>query len=203
MTQVNGGRQMQKRQIERIEFRLEDNPNAGWVPLLSAGKRTPVLYILLMVPGVFVSLLALTVYPPVNTRLAMGIMLCIFVLPVLLLMLGFVRKQPSGDIGVWKRIYLVSSLALVLFGVLLFLNGNLDKSNPRVVKATVVQKTILRGRRGTQYSITVSSWQPGRIVEYFNISSDVYNKAVVGKMVTVELHNGLFAFPWHGKISPE
>jgi hypothetical protein len=80
-----------------------------------------VLYILLLVPGVFVSLSALGAYPPLDNRLVMAAVLGLFLLPVALQVLSSVRKRPIGDSGWLWAAYKLSILALVLLGFLLFL----------------------------------------------------------------------------------
>ena len=184
-----------------IELQLGKCPNCGGRPLPRAGSAT-VLYILLLVPGVFVSLSALTVYPPLDTRVVMAAVLGLFLLPVALQLLSFVRRPPSENAGWLRTAYIFSGLALVLLALLLFLNGWLDRSPWREVRTTVIRKTVLRGR-GTQYDLAVSAWRPGRNIEHFNVSSRVFNTAVVGKAVRVPLHKGFFSLPWFGSISPE
>jgi hypothetical protein len=161
-----------------------------------------VLYILLMTPGVFFTFHALSVYPPVNPRFPMAVMLCIFVLPVVLMMLSFVLKRPNENVKTWRIVYVSSSIALLLSAILLFLNGYLDRSIPYEVRTTVIRKAVIRGR-ATQYNLTVSSWRTGRSIENFNVALKVFERAAVGKSVTVEVHEGLFSMPWHGKISTE
>jgi hypothetical protein len=162
-----------------------------------------VLYILLLVPGVFVSLSALAVYPPLDTRLVMAAVLGLFLLPVMPQFLSYVQKRPGGDAGWLRAAYIFSGLALCMLALLLFLNGWLDRSPWSEVRTTVIRKTVLRGGRGTQYELAVSTWRPGRSLEHFNVSSRVFDSAVVGKVVRVPLHKGFFSLPWFGSISPE
>ena len=204
MEKSSGARQRKMPKCSKcgIELQLSKCPDCGGSPLPSAGG-VRVLYILLLGPGVFGSLRALSVYPPLDARLLMGFMLCVFLLPVVLQMLSFVRKQPSEDVGRLRTVYICSSLALVLLALLLFLNGGLDRSPWNEVRTTVIRKTVVRGGRATRYNVTVSSWRPGRSVENVNVGSQVFNRAVVGKTVTVDLHKGFFGLPWFGSISPE
>jgi hypothetical protein len=185
-----------------IELQVSTCPNCGGTPLPSAGGAR-VLYILLLIPGVFVSLSALSAYPPLDARRMMGFLLCAFLLPVLLQVLSIVLKRPSDDMRWSRPVYFCSSLALVLLGLLLFLNGGLDRSASNEVRTTVVRKTAFRGRRGTQYHLFVSSWRPGGSLEDFSVVLHEYNRAVVGRTVTVELHKGFFGLPWRGNISPD
>src|SRR5579864_7787278 len=78
-----------------------------------------VLYLLLLMPGVGVSLFAQGVYPPLDSRIPMGLLLSIFLLPVTLQMLGLVIKRPREDTGWWRPVYVCSAVALALLGILL------------------------------------------------------------------------------------
>jgi hypothetical protein len=157
-----------------------------------------------MIPGVFFSLHEQAAYPPLNARVPMGFLLSIFLLPVAIHMSSFLRKQPSEHEGRWRSLYICSSLALMLLALLLFLNGRLDTSLVNQVRVTVVKKVVLSSGKGaTQYNLTVSSWRPGRSIENFNVVRIVFDRAVVGKTVTVDLHDGFLHLPWMGKISPE
>ena len=64
-------------------------------------------------------------------------------------------------------------------------------------------EAYIAGRYGKQYNVTVSSWRRGRSVENFNVRSDVFNRAVVGRMIVVKLHDGFFGLPWIAGVSPE
>jgi hypothetical protein len=182
---------------------------------LQPGKRTSdrdyarspagglmILRTLMMVPGVFATLNAMAVYPLLNARPAMTFLLSGFLLPVALQIASTVRNRPGNDGGRALRIaYACSSLALVSFGLLLFLNGKLDRSPANDVKTTVLEKTTFRGR-ATQYHLIVSSWRQGTERQDMNVSSKVFDRVAVGKAVTVEMHDGFFGFSWYGRISP-
>ena len=131
-------------------------------------------------------------------------MLCLFLLSAVLIVLSVVANRPTKDAKA-GRIFCVSlSVALLLFAILLVLNDRLDRSLPNEVRTTVIRKAVLRGRHGAkQYNLTVSSWRPGRSLENFNFALNVFNGTAVGKIITVEMHDGFFGIPWHGKISPE
>jgi hypothetical protein len=157
-----------------------------------------------MVPGVILSLHAQALYHPLDARVPMGFMLSVFLLPVALQMLSFLRRQPSENVGRWRALYICSGLALVLLAFLLFLNGHLDSSPLDRVRTMVIHKAVISGTKGSiQYNLTVSSWRAGRNLENFNVVRNVFDRAVVGKTVTVELHKGFFGLPWLGSISPE
>ena len=193
---------VQRLSADKIQLQLGRRADFGTSRVPSNPNATQVLYILLMTPGVFVTLHALSVYPPVNARLPMAVMLCIFLLPVVLMVLSFVLNRPNENVKTCRILYVSSSVALLLLATLLFLNGCLDRSSPNEVRTTVIRKAVIRGK-STQYNLTLSSWRPGRSIENFNVALNVFERASVGKAVTVEVHKGLFGMPWHGKIWPE
>jgi hypothetical protein len=157
-----------------------------------------------MVPGVMLSLLAQGLYHPLDARVPMGLMLSLFLFPVALQMLSFLRKRPSQNVGRWRALYICSSLALLLLALLLCLNGGMDGSPLNRVRATVIRKAVIRSGKGsTRYNLTVSSWQPGKNQENLNVGRSLFDRVVVGKTVTVEVHKGFFSLPWLGSISPE
>jgi hypothetical protein len=159
------------------------------------------VYVLLMIPGVFITLQSFTVYRPVDRRLPMVLMLSVFLLPVLFHVLSFMRTQPDEKSGNWRLRYVCSGFALILLGGLLFLNGGLDQSSQHVVQTTILAKTALSGRNGRQYDLAVSSWRPRRDVEHFNVTETIFKQAVVGKSVIVAVHDGFFGLPWYHNIS--
>lgn len=186
----------------RIGVQLSKRGTGDGPPLPAPGGAW-VWYILLLTPGVLVSLLAQSAYPLLlNVRRPMGFLLGIFLFPTVLHILSIVLKLPND--GAWwlRPVYICASLALVLLGLLLFLNGRLDKSRGSEVTTTVVRKTVIRGRT-TRYHLWATSWRRGRREEDFNIGLREFNRARVGKTVTVELHSGFFGLPWRGDVLPE
>ena len=170
----------------------------------SSALGKTVSYIILLVPGVFVTLQALAVYPLLDDRLAMAFLLSGFLFPFAVLIVSIVRNQEGNNGKVLRRIYVCSSVALVILGLFLFANGKLDVSPARSVRTTVLEKIVIRGRYGaTQNRLFVSSARPGRSREDLNVSSKVFDRAVVGKAVTVELHHGFFGLSWYGQIFPD
>src|SRR5215468_946058 len=148
----------------RIQLQLGKRASFSTSRVPSNPNAKQVLYLLLMTPGVFLTLLALTIYPPVNARLPMAVMLCIFLLPLALMVLSFVLNRPNGNVKTGPILCVSSSVALLLLATLLFLNGCLDRSSPNEVRTTVIRKAVIRGK-STQYNLTLSSWRPGRSIE--------------------------------------
>src|SRR5262245_16484914 len=150
---------MQGTPEHRIEIELRSSSDWDATPLRSSGGVPELVYILFLIPGVFVSLLALGAYPPLHRRLPMAVLLSLFLLPVVLQVLGSMRKT-SSEHPHGKTKYLLSSVALLLLALILDLNGKLDRSPANEVRMNVIRKTVSRGRT-TGYDLAVSSSQNG------------------------------------------
>jgi hypothetical protein len=161
------------------------------------------LHFLLLIPAGVLALMPLGIYPPLDTRLPKGLIICFFLISAVIQLTNIIQRRPSSGLGLGRVVAVCSGLALPLLGILLFLNGKLDKIPGNEVKETVVRKTSFVGYRQTQYTLVVTSWQPGRSYENLNVGSRVYERAAVGKTIVMEIHKGYFGLPWHGKISPE
>lgn len=186
-----------------IELRVAKSSEFGALPVAPALDVKRLLYFLLLIPALMLSFLPLGIYPPLDSRLPMGLIICAFLLSAVLQLTGIVQKQPARQVG-WRRTtYIVSGLALPLLGILLFLNGKLDSSPSQELSATVIRKIAPIGYRQAQYHLIVSSWRPGRSFEDLNVNSREFESAAVGKRVSIEMHKGSFGLPWHSHISPE
>lgn len=157
-------------------------------------------YSLLLAPGTLGGLFVYVVYPPLDQTLLLIFGLCVFFLPMLLQLRSIMRKRLVADAAMLRKMYLCSSLVLAFFATILLLNGKLDKSPRTLVRTNLVQKSLSRGRGGDTYTLTVSSWRPGKRSEDFRVDSRLFARAVVGEPVTVELHKGYFGIPWSGEI---
>jgi hypothetical protein len=194
---------MQNSSTGGIELQLgKASGRGGGQPARTLDARQ-VLYFLLLIPAGVASMLPLGVYPPLDSRLPIGFIVCAFLLCAIPPLTSIARRQPGNSLGWWRTVSICSGLALPLFGLVLFLNGRLDRSAPNEVSARVIWKTAPIGTREQQYHLAVSSWRAGRSLEDLNVGSRVFERAVVGKRVSVELHKGFFGMPWYGKISPE
>src|SRR5262245_39609453 len=139
---------MQKESTGRIELQLISRPVSLKIPVSSKGGLTPVVYVLLMMPGVILSLHAQGLYHPLDARVPMGFMSSLFLLPVALQMFSFLRRRPSENMRRWRAVYMCSGLALVLLALLLFLNGGLDGSPLNRVRRTVVREGVVGKEKG-------------------------------------------------------
>jgi hypothetical protein len=190
-----------------IEVRLSKPTGSGGSPQLLPASVTAVkgaFYFVLLMPGLLGCMVARGVYPLLDDRSVMGLILGLFLLPVALQMLSVLRKSAVETTERFVRIvHICAGFALVLLALLLFLNGGMDKAPGAVMRTPVMRKVVLRGRRATQYRLIVWSWRPGRSSEDLGVTSSVFYRVGAGKMVAIEVHKGNFNMPWLGKISPD
>ena len=196
---------MQTSSTSGIDLQLSKRPDDGGSSAPSArdARKSLNKYSLLLAPGLLGCLLAYVIYPPLDQGLLVTFGVCVLLLPMTLQLRSIVRNRLSEDAGWLRKAYVYSSLGLALLALLLLLNGGLDRFPRSVVRTRVIQKEVTRDRSGTRYLLTVSSWRPGRSQEDFTVDSRTYNRAVVGKTVTIQLHKGYFGLPWSGNVSPE
>jgi hypothetical protein len=185
-----------------MELKLSKRSEFGEPTLTSGVDARQLLYFLLLIPALMASQMPLGIYPPLDTRLPMGLIIGAFLLSAVLQLQRLVRRQPN-NVGWQRMLSTCSALALPLIGLLLFLNGRLDRSPPNDVSATVIRKIAPIGYRQAQYGLVVSSWRPGRSSEVLNVGSRVFEHATTGKSVTVELRKGYLGLPWYDDIAPE
>jgi hypothetical protein len=184
-----------------VQFRTPYSSRESPAPSVWGPRH--VLDILLLMPGVFLSLLAQGVYPLLDKGPVMGCMLGLILLPVGLQVLGLVVKRPSADSAFWSMLFRGASAALLVLSLLLFLNGGLDRSPWKQVQTTVLRKVSYQDRHASRCALIVSSWRPGRSQEDLTVTSSVVDRALVGRTVTVQLRQGFFGLAWYGAVSPE
>ena len=160
-----------------------------------------VLYILLLTPGVGLCLFSFSQYPAVDRRVPMGIMLGTFLFPFGLYLLSLLTNRQSSNLKLWRVVYSVCAVGLVMFSVFWIMNGALDKSPTTQITANLRSKTVIRGR-GRTYHLVLTSWVPGHTEEHLDVTSDVFARCIVGHNLTLPVHPGFFGIPWHGPISP-
>ncbi len=194
---------MQNRPTGGIEFQLSKGSASGERISSSVVNASQLLYFFLLIPALFIAMMPLGTYPPLDSRLPMGLIICAFLLSAVPRLMTVVQRQGGKDPGIWRTASTCAGLVLPFLGLWLFLNGGLDKSPQSDVKATVIQKIAPIGYREAQYGLVVTSWRPGRTVENLNVSSGVFQRAAVGRTLIVELRQGRFGLTWIENISPE
>jgi hypothetical protein len=186
-----------------IGFTLRSNYDGQGISEQKNLEKSLNRYFPLLLPGLFGGLLAWILYPPLDAGPFVAFGLCVFLLPLILQLTSSLRERLGDDIGRLRTAYVYSGITLTVLASLLLLNGWLDKSPRTVMRTSVIGKTVTRGKGGSEYIVTVTSWRPGRRTEDFYVGSIGFNRFVVGKTIRVELHRGFFGLPWSGDISPE
>ncbi len=187
---------------DKFELRINNKLSPGY-SVSSSGSGLPLLNMFFMMPGIMVCLVALNMYPPLDSRMPWAFMLGVYLLPVAVHLLIWILMPASMAAMPWRKVYISACLVLMIFSLFLFLNGGMDRSQVSRMSTTVVRKSVYRGRRTTSYNLVVTSWRAGKNFEHFGVGKSAYDRAQVGKTATVEMHEGYFGLAWHGPISPE
>lgn len=195
-------------QQERIHEQLELEPlpaPAAETAVFSAppSNGLEVLYIFLLLPGVFLGLMGMGIYPPLQSRLPMAILLGLFLIPSVALLASFVHPRPNANRKRRRALLLTASGGLLLLGAALFANGAMDHSPALELHARVARKSIVHARQGTEYDLVVTSGEPAQGVERLYVTPALFHRAEVGKDVNLELHKGYLGLPWGARIPSE
>ncbi len=156
-----------------------------------------------LIGGIAGIIIADQFYPPLDENPPIILALCLFFIPILLQIAVTVRKRLLHSFGWLRLVYIYSGSAAIVLAAVLGLNGMADFASVRHVQTSITRKYITSGRHSTSYHLVVSSWRPGRSEEKLRVNWTTYHATFVGEPVLVEVHHGLFALPWYGRISPE
>jgi hypothetical protein len=159
-------------------------------------------YSYLLMAGLVGIIIADHFYPPLDENPPMILGLCLFFLPIVLQIVVAVRKRLVDSFDWLRLVYIYSGSAGILLAAFLTLNGMADRAPAHLIQTSITRKYISRGKT-TSYHLIVSSWRPGEDHERLRVDREVYHAMFVGEPVVVEVHPGLFALPWYGRISPE
>ena len=159
-------------------------------------------HMIVLAVGLAITMPAISAYSLLDEYYARGALLLTYLFAGLLIALSYAPRISARG-GIWmRRIALGLSLSLVTLGTLLLMNGGLDRLPAHDVKSNVLEKRITGGR-ARQRHIFISSWRPGVSREDLLVRSPVYERAVVGKTVTVKVHPGYLGWPWYTDVSSE
>lgn len=159
------------------------------------------LYLFFLVPGVALSVFASAAYPLLDARVPQTLMLLGVLLPAAYQGYNLVRRRSGGYLRRVRAVYLCSGSALVLLALVLFMNGRLDRSPRSPMHATVLRKLAIPGSHGKEYHLAVSSLPHGGRSEDLQVASPVYERAKVGRPVTIQVRRGFFGLPWSAGVS--
>ena len=112
----------------------------------------------------------------------------------------FTKSSLAADRPGTKKAWIYSGIVAWSFLLLIVCNGALDRSITPV-QTVVVDKGFSEGRFGSKnYSLTVNSWRPGNATEELSVDAGTYDGASVDSKVTVDVHKGLFGWPWYSGV---
>ena len=111
-----------------------------------------------------------------------------------------VQKRLPMEVNRLKSVYLYCGAAMVLLALSIAGNGLLDLSPVKLIKTSILRKSVASGRHSSTHHFFVSSWRPGRTTEDLAVVIPLYVRASIRQSITVEVHNGLFGLPWYGQI---
>ena len=99
-----------------------------------------------------------------------------------------------------KQDYLtVSSLIIFLyaygFGGVIYLNCNLDKSEPQHFTATVLDKRISTGNH-TSYYLKLTAWGQQKEIDEVSVGKGLYNRVEIDNEINIYFRNGKLDIPW-------
>ena len=195
--------EIENRSTGGIEIGLRRPSDIGQPASTSALDVTQLLYFFLLIPALFVAQMPLGIYPPLDTRLPMGLIIGTFLLSAIPRLMNIRQRPQSNNVQWWKAVSTCAGLILPLIGIIVLLNGKLDTSPRSDVRTTVIRKIAPAGYRHAQYIVVVSSWRAGRSEEALNVNSLAFERARVGKAVTIEMRQGHFGLPWVANVFPE
>lgn len=99
-----------------------------------------------------------------------------------------------------KQDYLtVSSLIMFLFaygfGAVIYLNCNLDKSEPQHYTATILDKRISSGKH-TRYYLKLTAWGQQKEIDEVSVGKGLYNRVDIDNEINIYFRNGKLEIPW-------
>ncbi len=145
--------------------------------------------------GILAFLAACRWYPPLEID---GILIFVGVIFFLTLFLAIVverRALRHAEVEALKRVYYGFVPLPWLLGVLLCLNGGLDRTTSRECPARVVEKFALTAPLPNRRLI-LTSWREDRRVERVAVDRDDFNRFHPGDTITVRVKEGLVGIPW-------
>jgi hypothetical protein len=125
---------------------------------------------------------------------------CLFLAPGLFHVVSSARKRLAIDVRNIRHAYLSGGAVSIFLAILMAGNGGLDNSPSTAMRTTVLSEQAVRGKSGTNYTVKVRSWRPGRATEQLGVNGRTYRSVSTGKGVEVEMHRGFFGLPWYSGV---
>jgi hypothetical protein len=142
------------------------------------------------------------VYPPLDSDPIYWLALIIFLLPIGTAIVIAIRthRRAQAQAPVWSVPFKLSAIFLTGLALVVFLNGQMDRSSVTEIHTKVAGKFTARGRFSTSYHLSVASWRRAGREEDLRVSRHVYDRADSGDDISIQLHRGWFDLSWYGQI---
>jgi hypothetical protein len=112
---------------------------------------------------------------------------------------GFRTDFSTSDLSAAKKVQVCTGVAVWSFLAIVVCNGALDRSLAPT-QTTVEARQVKRGRYSNHYALVVDSWRPGRATEKLTVDAATYQEAIPDNVVTVDVHQGFFGWPWYSSV---
>ena len=94
----------------------------------------------------------------------------------------------------------ISSLIIFLFaygfGAVIYLNCNLDKSEPEHYTATILDKRISTGKH-TSYYLKLTAWGQQKEIDEVSVNKGLYKRVEIDNEINIYFRNGKLEIPWY------
>ena len=150
--------------------------------------------------GVLAFLVASNWYPPLELDGILIFVGIVFMITMVLAISVERRAVRHTEMEALKRIYFGLVPVPWLLGLLLLINGGLDRAAPKDCPASVIEKFALTAPLPHRRLI-ITSWRAGRQLERVAVDRDDFNRFHPGDAILVRVHEGLVGIPWESGVS--
>lgn len=106
---------------------------------------------------------------------------------------GFIFRKGEDTLHNFLLLILVY---IYCYGAIVSVNVVFEKQAPKRYEVEVLGKSMDSGKRKSAY-LTLAPWGPYTESQTISVHGPAYDKAVVGKPTTIELHSGLLSIDWY------
>lgn len=170
-----------------------------------ASQRKPAIqwYALLPVAGFLGAILGMAKYSILGPTPIVVALFTVYIASLLPMIIFARRGHQPTHIALIRNACRWGGGVLIVMALVLFANGALDKSPPKQVFASIVDKNISQGRHGPRYSVTITpSWRPGETEADLPVTADTFAILSIGGHVSIDVHPGFFDLSWYDDVEP-
>jgi hypothetical protein len=95
-----------------------------------------------------------------------------------------------------KMIVLMIPMLFYSYGAIILLNCCFDKSTPKVLTTTIMNRETEGEGFNTTYFLNLNTWHKGKDVEKILVKKDLYDQLQEGDEIAVYIFKGKFNIPW-------